>query len=257
MMEKIHYIILIFLFAYGIPFSLAQQNSYTAGSPDWLVDMFFKQPQFPNKENYLSGEMLKDAKNPTIGEELKGAANVTIRQIEVVNGKSVYGINIGGNGNSANFYCFLSNISGNWKIEAIRKFQVPAFIYDAVDSLSGIKNLPDSVASLLKSLELVVGSDEELQKYLTENINDFYNLVGAFQNKATERLNELMNSLAMDYIFTDKNYPDCIFVSVAEFGRQETGFIYATNKTNLPQISPERFIYIENVLPNWYVFRAM
>jgi hypothetical protein len=44
---------------------------------------------------------------------------------------------------------------------------------------------------------------------------------------------------------------------VAEFGRQETGFIYATNKTNLPQISPERFTYIENVLPNWYVFRAM
>jgi len=256
-MKKNPYIILIFLCTCGITFTFAQQNYYKSGSPDWLVDMFFKQTQFPNKENYLSGEMLKDAKNPTIGEELNGGANVTIKQFEAVNGKSVYGINIGGNRNSANFYCFLSNISGSWKIEAIRKFQVPAFIYDAVDSLSRIKNLPDSVASLLKSLELVVGSDEELQNYLAENINDFYNLVGAFQNKATERLNELMSRLALDYIFTDKNYPNCIFVSIAQFGRQEAGFIYSTNKAGLPQISPERFIYIDNVLPNWYVFRAM
>ena len=257
-MKKTLYILLTYIFTLNISFiGLAQQNNYKEGSPAWLVDMFFKQLQFPDKENYLSGEMIKDLKNPTIGEELNGKGNVVFKQVESEGNKCVYRIYIGGSDKAANFYCFMSDISGNWKIEAIRKFQVPAFIYDAVDSLSQIGNLPDSVSSLLKSLKLIVGPDDDLQKYLMENIDNFYNLVGAFQNKATEKLNELMGSLNMSSIFTDENYPKCIFVSITEFGRKETGYIYCTNRANLPQISPERFIYLENVLPNWFVFRAM
>ena len=253
-MKKILYILLTYIFTLGISFTgIAQQK----GSPAWLVDMFFKQSQFLDKGNYLSGEMIKDLKNPTIGEELNGKGNVVFKQVESEGSKCVYRIFIGGSDKAANFYCFMSDISGKWKIEAIRKFQVPAFIYDVVDSLSQIGNLPDSVSSLLKSLKLIVGSDDDLQKYLMENINNFYNLIDTFQNKATEKLNELMSSLNMNSIFTDENYPKCIFVSITEFGRQEAGYIYCGNRANLPQISPDRFIYIENVLPNWYVFRAM
>ena len=257
-MKKNNYILLICILVLGITATgVAQQFNPRGGSPIWIVDMFFKQSHFPDKENYLSGEMVKDAKNPTIGEELNGKGNVVYKEVESEGNRSVYRINIGGSDKAANFYCYLSNISGKWKIEAIRKFQVPVFIYDAVDSLSKISDLPDSVSSLLRSLKLIVGPDDDLQNYLTENINDFYNLIGAFQNKATEKIDELMNDLNMGYIFTDENYPQCVFISITEFGSREAGYIYSASKTNLPQISPDRFIYIENVLPNWYVFRAL
>jgi len=255
-MKKNLYIILFFITGI-VPTGIAQQNNFEAGSPEWLVDMFFNQPQFPGKENYFVGEMLQDVKNQTIGEELNGAGTVIINEVESDNKLSVYRINIGGNGNTANFYCYLTNVNGVWKIEAIRKFQVPAFIYDVVDSLSQLSSLPDSLSSLLKSLQLVVGPDDDLQTYFTENINSFYNLVGAFQNKATDKLNELMNSLYLDYIFTDEKFPNCIFILVSELGSMEVGYIYAANKKDLPGISPGRFIYVEGVLPNWYVFRAM
>ncbi len=235
----------------------AQKSVYPKNSPEWLVGMFFKQTQFPEKEKYFTGEMMQDVSYPTIGEELNGRAEVIFRKIELNNQTGVYGIVIKDDGNTANFYCYVSNISENWKIEAVRKFQLPGYIYSSADSLSRIKNLPDSVSSLLKILKLLVGTDEQLKFFLSENINDFYNIVGAFDNKRADDLNFLMNKLNLEYIFIDEIYPQCIFILVGGFGRIEVGFIFSKNKSSVPKISPEQFIYIEEVLPNWYIYRAI
>ncbi len=235
----------------------AQKNVYPKNSPEWLVDMFFKQTQFPEKEKYYTGEMMQDVNYPSIGEELNGRAKVTFRKIELNNQTGVYGIVIKDDGNTANFYCYVRNISGNWKIEAVRKFQLPGFIYSSADSLSQIENLPDSVSSLLKILKLLIGTDEQLKSFLSENINDFYNIAGAFDKKRADDLNFLMNKLNLEYIYIDEIYPQCIFILVGVFDRIEVGYIFSKNKSAVPKISPERFIYIEEVLPNWYVYRAI
>lgn len=235
----------------------AQKIVYPKNSPEWLVDMFFKQSQFSEKEKYFSGEMLQDIKYPTIGEELNGRANVTFRKVELNNLTGVYSVVIKDNGSTANFYCYLSNISGSWKIEAVRKFQLPKFIHSAVDSLSRISNLSDSSSSLLNMLKLMIGTDDDLKLYLSNNINDFLNTIAAFENKQEDELKVLMNKLNMDYIFIDNIYPHCIFILLGGFDRLEIGYIYCKNKSVIPKISPERFIYIEEALPNWYVYRAM
>jgi hypothetical protein len=235
----------------------AQKSVYPKNSPEWLVDMFFNQTQFPEKDKYLIGEMMLDVNYPTIGEELKGRATVTIRKIEIINKTGVYGVVIKDNGNTANFYCYVRNISGSWKIEAVRKFQIPGFIYSSADSLSRIENNPDSVSSLLKTLKLIIGTDEQLKSFLSENINDFYNITGAFDNKRADDLNFLMNKLNLEYIYNDEIYPQCTFILVGGFDRIEVGFIFSKNKSSMPKISPGRFIYIEEVLPNWYVYRAI
>jgi hypothetical protein len=235
----------------------AQKSVYSKNSPEWLVDMFFNQTQFPEKDKYLIGEMMLDVNYPTIGEELEGRATVTFRKIESKDQTGVYGIVIKDDGNTANFYCYLRNISGSWKIEAVRKFQLPGFIYSSADSLSRIENLPDSVSSLLKFLKLLIGTDEQLKLFLSENINDFYNIAGAFDSKRVDDLNLLMNKLNLEYIYIDDVYPQCTFILVGGFDRIEVGFFFSKNKSSVPKISPVRFIYIEEVLPNWYVYRAI
>jgi hypothetical protein len=201
----------------------AQKSIYPKNSPEWLIDMFFKQTQFTEKEKYFYGEMLQDANYPTIGEELHGRANVIFRKVELNNRKGVYSVVIKDNGSTANFYCYLSNVSGTWKIEAVRKFQLPKFVYSAVDSLSQISNLPDSSSSLLNMLKLVTGTDDDLKLYLSDNINDFYNTVGAFENQRENDLRILMDKLNMDSIFMDQIYPQCIFILIGGFGRLEVG----------------------------------
>jgi|AP12_2_1047962.scaffolds.fasta_scaffold12731_2 hypothetical protein len=44
---------------------------------------------------------------------------------------------------------------------------------------------------------------------------------------------------------------------VGRLDRFEIGYIYSLNKSSLPDITPKRFIYIEEVLPKWFVYRAM
>jgi len=66
-----------------------------------------------------------------------------------------------------------------------------------------------------------------------------------------------MYKLNLDYIYIDENYPQCIFILVCGFERIEIGYIFSKNKSSVPKISPRRFIYIEEVLPNWYVYRAI
>ena len=65
------------------------------------------------------------------------------------------------------------------------------------------------------------------------------------------------SDLNLEYIYIDEIYPQCIFILVGGFDRIEVGYIFSKNKSSMPKISPERFIYIEEVLPNWYVYRAI
>jgi len=234
----------------------AQQSIYPQGSPEWLVDMFFKQDKFPDKANYLAGEMSQDVGYPSIGEEIKGSATVSFRKIELKTNSAIYGIDVTGNGSNAIFYCYLIK-SDSWKINTIRKFQLPKFIYTIADSLSGISNLSDSDKSLLTSITLITGTDENLKSYLSKNINDLYKIVDAFKNDEKDVLRSTMDKLCLDYIYSDAEHPGCVFVQVSGFERIEAGFIYTSNKAGVPQISPERFIVIEEVLPNWFVYRAM
>jgi hypothetical protein len=55
----------------------------------------------------------------------------------------------------------------------------------------------------------------------------------------------------------DENYPQCIFILIGAFDRLEVGYIFSKNKSSVPKISLGRFIYIGELLPNWYVYRAM
>jgi hypothetical protein len=235
----------------------AQQNIYPPNSPEWLVDMFFKQDKFPDKERYLTGELLQDLEYPTIGEELHGSAIVSFRKITLKTNSAVYGVDIRGNGSNAVFYCYMMNSTGNWKINAIRKFQLPKFIYTVADSLSRISKLSESDQSLLASIKLITGRDEYLKSYLSNNINDFYKLTKAFENDEKDILKLVMDKLNLDYVYLDELHPGCIFVQVSGFKRIECGYIYSLNSATVPKISPARFILIEEVLPNWFVYRAM
>jgi len=127
----------------------AQQSIYNKNSPEWLVNMFFKQNKFPEKADYLTGEMLQDVGFPTIGEELPRNAVVSFRKIERKSQSAVFAVDIRGNGSNVVFYCFMRKESGEWKINAVRKFQFPKFVYLAADSLSRISNPTTSDQSLL------------------------------------------------------------------------------------------------------------
>lgn len=131
------------------------------------MDMFFNQPKFPAKEKYYSGEMLGDENYPTIGEQLNTNNSFSFRKIAKNSSSEVYSVIFKDNEHSSNFYCYLINESGDWKINAIRKFLLPKFVYDAADSMAKFGNVSDSVSNLQTMIMLMTNTDEELKSFLS------------------------------------------------------------------------------------------
>ncbi len=243
---------LIFLFSIQL---LPQQ--FSAGSPEWLVDMFFNKSSFPDKANYFSGEMLKYADDPTIGEELNGEGEISFHQIKTTEKEIVFAVEVTHNNEIIDFYCYLIKLESNWNINAVRRFLLPSFIYTVRDSLLQLNSLTKSDSTFLQSLQLFTASDFELKNYLKINLKKFQELISSYLNNNKDNADKILSSVGCNAIYSDRKYPGCIFIQVLNFENMEAGFINTADSFLLPEISFKEFICIEEVVAGWFIYRIM
>lgn len=237
--------------------SLIFPQQFSAGSPEWLVDMFFSKSSFPDKANYFTGEMMEESDQKTIGEELNGLGAVLFHQIKATNSTCVFAVEVETDNKTINFYSYLIKDNNYWKITAVRRFLLPSFIYTVRDSLLDIDELSASDSVFLLSLKLFTASDQELKNYLGSNLEKFQNLISLFINNEKDKADIALASAGCNAIYTDKKYPGCVFIQILTFENIEAGFIQAADAVLLPQISFQDYIYIEEVSPGWFVFRTI
>lgn len=247
-------LVLIFLYPQSL---LAQEITFPDGSPEWLIQMFFKSENFPEKEKYFTGEMKDEVTYPTIGEELNGKGEVYFYLFSSGENQNAFAVNLKVNSTDIDFYCYLVNSPEGWKIEAVRRFIFPRFIYTAADSLSKLSSLSESDSSTLKLLNLMTSTDEYLKNYLKNRIDKFERLLQYFSENNAEMIKEKINELTLYGIFKDEAYPGCIFIQIAGIESREIGYIFKPENSELPVISPRQFIYIGEVLPGWYLYRLI
>jgi mRNA-degrading endonuclease RelE of RelBE toxin-antitoxin system len=237
--------------------SQVYSQQFSTGSPEWLVDMFFVKSSFPEKADYYSGEMLNDINDPTIGDELEGKANVNFHQLKAGDYEIVFKVDVNQDEKIIDFYCFLTKNEHKWTINAVRTFLLPSFIYVIRDSLAQLKNLSSNDSTLFRSLILFTESDKQLMKYLEINLKDFQKLVSDFHDDLKDEANRYLILLGCNAIYADKKYPGCVFIQIQKLKEMECGFIYKPESALLPEISIKDFIYIEEVVANWYIYRKM
>ena len=61
------YVFVVFLISTSAQKFYAQEIVLPDGSPEWLIQMFFKSENFSDKEKYFTGEMKDEVSYPTIG----------------------------------------------------------------------------------------------------------------------------------------------------------------------------------------------
>ena len=251
------FLIILLCILFNKPDFYAQTEDKTIGSPVWLVDMYFSKAEFIGKANYFTGAMIEEANEPTIGEELNGSASVSYRELFSENTKKVFAVEVKPDEGIVGFYCYMFETSEGWKIEAVRRFLLPGFIYRAKDSLSQITSLSPSDTDLLKLINLLTSSDQELKKYLQDNVNDFYKLVLYIKDEDDKNIQNMLHGLNIDAVYQDDKFPGCIFLQIGAFDKTEMGYFYCGESSSLPKISPNLFIYIEEILPKWYIYRII
>lgn len=245
-----------FIFLVIIAFTsqvFAQQ--FSSGSPEWLVDMFFVKSSFPDKANYYTGKMINETDKPTIGEELNGKGEISFHQIKAGADKIVFAVELKLDEKVVDFYSYLKRVNNNWKIAAIASFILPDFVYQIADSLSNQAHLPDS--SLYLSLKLFTMNDHQLKNYFIDKSDSFNELISYFNQNDKESGDKKLSELGCTAIFRDTGFPGCIFILINSFKKIGAGFIYTIESAEPPEISEKDFIYIEEILPGWFIFRTI
>lgn len=230
-------------------------QQFSAGSPEWLVDMFFSKSSFPDKANYFSGEMLEESDKLTIGEELYGKGEISFHQIKATNDENVFAVEVKLEDEVIDFYCYLQKQNNDWKIYAVRRFILPDFVFQVADSLSQLPSLTDS--SLYLSLNLFIQNDAQLKEYFVTNSDAFNKMINYFNQDNKAEGDRMLAKLGLNAIFRDKNFQGCIFLLINSFQSIGAGFIYASDSAKLPEISANDLIYLEEIIPGWFVFRSI
>lgn len=234
--------------------TLSAQTKYQNGSPEWLVNKFFAEQNFPDKGSFFIDEMIDQISYPSIGEELKGGAKISQREIERSSDEAVFAVNISKINEQKDFYCYLKDKDG-WKISAIRAFILPSYVHLLADSIMRDPDLPDSTKSIVNSIRLLSGTDENLKEYFKINFNEFKNLLELFNSEKDSEIKLLLQKLNLSGAYKLDQLSDCVYFSFLEVNYLDAGYIYCTDKSRLPEIDPNKFIIIDEVIKDWYIYR--
>ncbi len=237
--------------------SQIQSQQFTSGSPEWLIEMFFNQNQFDDKASYFTGEMLNYSNDQTIGEELNEDAEVSFHQIKATNSTCVFAVEVQTENKIMDFYTFLIKDNNQWKITSIRTFLLPAFIYTVRDSLSNLAELSKKDSVFLLSLKLFTSSDKALKNYLTSDLVKFHELISLFTANEKDKADMALAAVGCNAIYMDNKYPGCTFVQILSFEDMEVGFINVSDSGLLPTITIQEFVYLEEVVKGWFIYRTM
>lgn len=253
------------------------------GSPEWIVDSFFKQKQFPDLARYATGEFAELYKNsPTLGSIVPSGVTVTSRVLERDALHIVFGVSMTDSNVTKEWYAYLRLEGGTFKLEAIRTLTLGARFFETLvaaekAALAGRLNVL-GVQELDRS-HLTIAADAELKNHFVAQKPLFEALVKEFSalpaievvnfdgkaapdGKATpEQIASLAQQLrALTVGAALRHYRDvegCIALIIGGDGENQVGYLRAAPGARVPRMSPQSFIYIEPIADGWYLFKTV
>jgi hypothetical protein len=221
-------------------------------------------------------EMLEYYKDqPNFGSQISSNTKISYRKLEENQDQSVYCILLEDSTQSSDFYIHMKNENG-WKIEAFRALALPGFVFMLLDSMKTMDTIPDSMKMFYDKMLMATKTDAQLKEYFKMRHNDYEKLLSLFSShpeikfinnsdnygpdnldkELTTQVKSDLNSLSIDCIERDDQYNGLTFFIVFGMIDNEVGFFYADESAEIPKISSSRFIYIEKIFGNWYIYKT-
>lgn len=163
----------------------------------------------------------------------------------------------------ADLYFYLT-LAESWKVSAVRRLALTGIIEGAYKYLKSKPALNEEEKEQLGNYELLLASDESLRQWFAKN------------NAAMNKLYEMSRGLKAGY-FYEQNDPKYAAIKAQlkslHFGGVEVntdgtvefiiggvtdntvGFLYSP-ANQPPKMSPDSYIWIEEVSPRWFIFRT-
>ncbi|MEO7793437.1 MAG: hypothetical protein ABIV06_01580 [Thermoanaerobaculia bacterium] len=253
------------------------------GTPEWIVDQFFRQKDFPELARFATGEFAELYKSsPTLGSIVPASVTVTTRVLERDSGHVIFGVTMTDSNVTKEWYAYLRLEAGTFKLEAIRTLTLGARFFETLvaaekAAIAGRLNVL-GVQELDRS-HLTIAADAELKNHFVAQkplfdalAKEFAALntleVVNFDGKAApvgavtpEKANGLAQQLrALTLGAAIRKYRDCegcVALIVGGDGENQVGYLRAGPGAQVPKMTPKSFIYVEPIADGWYLFKTV
>lgn len=253
------------------------------GTPEWVVESFFKHKEFPDLARYATGEFAELYKgSPTLGSIVPATVTVTSRILERDAAQAIFNVSMTDNNVTKEWYAYLRVDAGTWKLEAIRTLTLPAKFFEtlvAVEKAAIAGRLSELGVQELDRSHLTIASDAELKSHFTAqkplfeafakefaalssidvvNFDGRVAPVGSASADQAVGLAQQLRSLTLGAAI--RKYRDCegcVALIVGGDGENQVGYLRAGPGARVPKMSPKSFIYIEPIADGWFLFKTV
>lgn len=142
-------------------------------------------------------------------------------------------------------YFYLSQVGGQWKVEAYRSLSLIGILYEAREQLKKqAKRTPDDERQLA-NLELTLATDKALRAHFEKNVALFEQL------RRNPKDTALVHKLHLTSAERTRN--QSVNLTIGGMTDNVVGYLWTTNP---PPISPSRYIWVEALKTGWYLYRT-
>jgi hypothetical protein len=265
------------------PAAVAASVPPATGSPEWIVDRFFAQKEFPEIARYSTGEFAQlYNESPTLGSIVPPSVTVQVRPLERTASSAAFGVSMTDGNVTKEWYAYLRDEGAGFKLEAIRTLALSGkFLGNLVEmekaAVAG--RLAEAGAQELDRLHLIIASDSALKTHFTAQQALFEALakefaalaaldsVSAFgevtpaKAAAPEQVASLAQQLRALRLGTAirkfRDCEGCLVLKVGGEGESQVGYLFAPAGAQVPKMSPQSFIYLEPIVPGWFLFKTV
>jgi hypothetical protein len=244
-------------------------------TPAWVVERFYGREEFPDRGEYLAGELARFREARTRGSTLPAGARVTIRPLRVQEDQAVVAVTVATEDTVSDAYLYLHRGGGRWQIVAFRALALPPLFFMAMDEVRALPTRTAEHERMLRNMQLSAASDAALKAYLVQHRPAIEELgraaagagdvewVGADPSDdegtlspALLRIREQLRALDLEAVGRDDEASGCVLLQIGGMIDNSVGYLHAPEGCRVPEMTPGYFIYVEEIAPGWYLYKT-
>ena len=212
-----------------------------------LLAAFFGPGGSARPATHYDSRMMKAwGKHQTIG-ALNPGLTYTTRVLHSSAARQVHAVRVTVERGSEDYYVYLAkDAHAGWRLSAVRRF--------APHALAHKDTRTPKEEHTYQSLLLITTADAELKKYMKDHLPTFERLLSAHRQNRRQDVTALCEQLHLCGIATDDGRIDFVIGGVLDHA---VGFLYVPPGHKPPALSASDYIYVENAVGRWYVYRRI
>jgi hypothetical protein len=243
------------------------------GSPEWLIQSFFKRKEWPELRQYYTTEMGRNyARVPHPGAAYwKPEYTIAPREIYRTDDSRVFAVTIKQEGkpDESNFYVSLKREAEGWKFSRARVRMVPPQAMQAMAmTLATRERPPASELWDLQRLRSFQWNDTQVKAYFEKNRAELDAAIAQLLSaRATGVIHGATRASGVDKVawqklhdlglyYVDIQPQGWIECALARVGESAVGFLWVHERAERP-VPTEKLTVVEHLDGPWYLFRQI